>query len=272
MRSLPCSFFSSRTFIPNMEVTSNILAFASGKGGVGKSVVTANLAEALVREGERVALIDADFGQSASPVLLNETPTMTVLEAVREESPLSNVLHETEAGVTLVQAADGPSETGTWEDALYTALDDLVERLRATHRFILIDAPAGTEGPVRWALDRADLGVLVLVGEPTAVADAYRLAKVLWGADPDYPLSTLVNFADTEEEAESIADRFGAVTTRFTGQAPHRLGWVPYAHAIRQSVSAQRPAVRTAGPAQEAFVTLARTVASGQYALAPMLP
>ena len=254
-----------------MEVTSHILAFASGKGGVGKSVITANLAEALTREGHRVALVDADFGQSAGPVLLNEAPAVTVLDAVRSKARLADALHETEAGLTLVQAADTPSRTGTWETDLYAALDDLTERLRATHDYILIDAPAGTDGPVRWALDRADLGTLVLVGEPTAIADAYRLAKVLWQADPDYPLGALVNYAEDEEEAQSIAERFGAVTTRFTGQAPSLLGWVPYAHAIRQSVAAQRPAVRTPGPVQDAFTTLARTLARGQYALPPVL-
>lgn len=254
-----------------MEVTANILTFASGKGGVGKSVVTANLAEALVRAGRSVALVDADFGQSASPVLLNETPAVTVLDAVRGEAPPTDALHETETGLTLVQSADRPSATGAWEADLYAVLDDLIERLRLTHDHVLIDAPAGTDGPVRWALDRADLGTLVLVGEPTAVADAYRLAKLLWAADPDYPLATIVNFADSEADAESIAERFGAVTSRFTGQIPSFLGWVPYAHSIRQSVSAQIPVVRTAGPAQDAFAALAQTVARGQYALSPVL-
>lgn len=254
-----------------MEINSNILAFASGKGGVGKSVVAANLAEALVRAGHRVALIDADLGQSASPVLLNETPATTVLDTVRGAAPLTEALHETRAGLTLVQAADGPGEADGRAPALYAALDELTERLRTTHAFILIDAPAGADGPVRWALDRADMGVLVLVGEPTAVADAYRLAKLVWAADADYPLSTLVNFADTEAEAESIAERFGAVTRQFTGQAPSRLGWVPYARAIRRSVAVQAPAVRTPGPVQDAFAALAHTVAQGHYALPPVL-
>lgn len=254
-----------------MEVTSNILTFASGKGGVGKSVVAVNLAEALARDGHRVALVDADFGQSASPVLLNEAPAATVLDTVQDEAPLNEALHETEAGLTLVQAADRPSTSGAWEADLYAALDDLTERLRVSHDHILVDAPAGTTGPVRWALDRADLGVLVLVGEPTAIADAYRLAKLLWTADPDYPLGTLVNYAEDPADGESIAERFGAVTSRFLDDAPRFLGWVPYAHAIRQSVSRQTPAVRRAGPVRDAFAELARTVARGHHALSPAL-
>lgn len=256
-----------------MEVTSNVLTIASGKGGVGKSVVTVNLAEALARAGHPVALLDADVGQSDSPVLLNETPTATVFDTVHGSASRDDVLHETDAGITLVQAAQRPHERSqATEDALYAALDDLIEYLRARHEYVLVDAPAGTAGPVRWALDRADLGVLVLVGEPTAVADTYRLAKLLWTADPDYPLGIVVNFADDEADAQSIAERFKAITTRFLNQAPHMLGWVPFAHAVRQSVSNQTPAVRTEDPIQDAFTDLAQSVTHNQFAPSPTVP
>ncbi len=229
-----------------MEVTSNVLTFASGKGGVGKSVVTTNLAETLAREGHRVALLDADLGQSDAAVLLNEAPATTVWGAVQEDAALRAVPHETEGGVTLVQAANRPPpEAPDARDALYAALDTLLGRLRETHDYVLVDASAGTDGPVQWALDRADLGVLVVVGEPTAVADAYRLAKQLWSADPDYPLGLVVNFAEDEDDARSIGERFKAVTTRFLGQAPKTLGWIPFSHAVRRSVpGAVRPLAR----------------------------
>ena len=254
-----------------MKRDSTILALASGKGGVGKSVVAVNLAEALARAGHRVALVDADFGQGACPVLLNETPSTPLLDAARAGAPVEEALHETSAGLTLVQAVADPGAAEGHEATLYAALDDLLGRLRRTHPFILLDAPAGADGPVRWALDRADLGTLVLVGEPTAVADAYRLAKLIWASDPDYALSVIVNVAETEAEAESVAERFAAVTNHFTGRVPHLLGWVPYAADIRRSVAAQVPAVRTPGPARDAFATLARTIARSPRATLPAL-
>ena len=255
-----------------MKHDSTLLALASGKGGVGKSVVAVNLAEALAREGHRVALVDADFGQSACPVLLNETPATPLLDAAREGAPVEEAFHETSAGLTLVQAVADAGGAEGHEALLYAALDDLLGRLRRTHPFVLIDAPAGVDGPVRWALDRADLGTLVLVGEPTAVADAYRLAKLVWASDPHYALHAIVNVAETENEAESVAERFAAVTTHFTGRAPHLLGWVPYAASIRRSVATQAPAVRTPGPARDAFAKLARAVARGSRAALPALP
>ena len=71
--------------------------------------------------------------------------------------------------------------------SLFAKLDDLVQVLQQTHDYVLIDTPAGTEGAVRWALDKADLGILVLVGEPTAISDAYRLARMIWDIEPNYP-------------------------------------------------------------------------------------
>lgn len=255
-----------------MEVTSNVLTIASGKGGVGKSIVTANLAEMLARDDHGVALVDADLGQGDASVLLNEAPAATVLDTVQKDLSLHAVPHETEAGVTLVQAANRPVSAASNEtEALYAALDTLLGRLRTTHDYVLIDAAAGSDGPVQWAMDRADLGVLVVVGEPTAVADAYRLAKQLWTADPDYPLGLVVNFAEDEDDARSVAERFKAVTTRFLGQAPKTLGWIPFAHAVRHSVSAQTPVVRSDGPVRDAFAELADTTTRGQYALMPAL-
>ncbi|HET6567149.1 MAG TPA: P-loop NTPase [Rhodothermales bacterium] len=229
------------------------IAITSGKGGVGKSVAAVNLAETLARAGRRVTLLDADFGQGACPLLLNEAPETSLLEAIRRGQPVATALHRTSGGLTLVHCVPEAGEAEKYEHALYAGMDDLLAQLRRTSEFILIDTPAGTEGPVRWALDRADVGLLVVVGEPTAIADSYRLAKMVWQADPAYPMATLVNFADSKEEALGIAERFGHVTQHFTGQVPNFLGWVPFSVQIRRSVQEQSPAVRTPGPVRTAF-------------------
>ncbi|NNF57019.1 MAG: P-loop NTPase [Rhodothermaceae bacterium] len=242
------------------------LAVVSGKGGVGKSVLAVNLAEALVTAGLRVALLDADLGQSACPVLLNESPAVTLADVARGRAELAETFHPTAGGVTLIQGARTPEEV---EAPVFSTLDAVLPLLQASHEVVLIDAPAGAEGPVRWALDRADAGLLVLVGEPTAVADAYALTKLIWAARPSFPLGAVVNFSDTEAEAEEVAERFADVTERFLGQAPAYLGWVPYAATIRRSVQRQTPVVREKGLARHAFDTLATTTALGPTAWTP---
>lgn len=243
-----------------MIYKSTTLAIISGKGGVGKSLTAVNLAETLCAKGRSVALVDVDFGQSASSVLLNESPAASVLDLVRHTAREEDVLHRTSSGFTLVQGAAEPGTADHHLPRLYEALDALVQRLRLTHEFVLIDAPAGVDGPVRWALDRADGGLLVLVGEPTAISNAYHLAKLVWQADAAYPLSTVVNFADTEEEARSVAERFGLVTRHFTGQAPPFRGWIPFSSQVRRSVHEQTPAVHTPGPVRDAFANLADAI------------
>ncbi|MFN3596112.1 MAG: P-loop NTPase [Rubricoccaceae bacterium] len=238
------------------------LAIVSGKGGVGKSVLAVNLAETMAEVGYRVGLVDADAGQSACPVLLNACPPVSVADVAGGRAAPGEALFRTASGVTLMQAASEPSRGGAERGApaLVAALDAGLDALRAASDVVLIDAPAGAGPLVRWAMDRAGAALLVLVGEPTAVADAYALAKLVWSADPGFPLGAVVNFADTEAEAESVAARFAAVAEPFLGQAPPYLGWVPYCVTVRQSVRAQTPAVRAGGAAQAAFRTLAAEV------------
>jgi flagellar biosynthesis protein FlhG len=247
-----------------MKRDSTIIAVVSGKGGVGKSIVAVNLAEALAAEGHQVALIDADLGQSACGVLMNEAPDATVMDLLRLTVRTQQVMHETASGITLVQASGDAGEAERRETELYSSLDELLTDLRADHEYILIDAPAGTDGAVRWALDRSDLGLLVIVGEPTAIADAYRLVRMIWKSDPAYPLATVTNFAESEAEALDVADRFARISEHFTGKLPSYLGWVPFSRAIRHSVMEQTPVVRKSGPASEAFRRLARTMVAGR--------
>lgn len=250
-----------------MKRSSTIIAVASGKGGVGKSVISVNMAEILVTEGYTVALLDADLGQGACAILLNETPKASILDLIRHRAVTRQVLHKTSSGVTFVQAVAEVGEADGQESRLYDTMDELLIQLREKHEFVIIDTPAGTDGAVRWALDRADLGVLTIVGEPTAIADAYRLAKMVWKADPNYPFATVVNFSDTENEATSVAERFGQVTSHFTGRLPNYLGWVPFSASVRYSVMEQKPVVRSEGPVRLAFQKLIRTLVNGRVSI-----
>ncbi len=255
-----------------MKRRSTVVAVVSGKGGVGKSVLAVNLAETLAMQGERVALVDVDFGQGACSILLNESPAASVLDLMRDQAILEDVLHPTSSGLTLVQAVTEAGQADGQQEELYATLDWLLKELRHNHTVVLLDAPAGTEGSVRWALDRADLGLLLLVGEPTAIADAYRLCKLLWQHAPHYPLSCVVNFADTEAEARSIADRFATLTQHFLHQTPTFLGWIPYATQIRRSVLMQQPAVQQPGPVRNAFERLAYALLHGKTTHAASCP
>ena len=241
-----------------------ILAVVSGKGGVGKSTLAVNLAETLAEAGRRVALVDVDLCQGSCATLLNEEPAASAIAATTGAVALDRVPHTTASGLTLVMAGSAARPDGV-PDTLYDTLDDALDAAARSHDVVLIDAPAGIDASVRWALDRADAALLVLVGEPTAVTGAYTLAKTVWQAVPEYPFLSLVNAADTDADARQTTERFAELTTQFLGAAPQPLGWIPYDAHVRAAARAQTPAVRRSAPLRAAFAGLAAE-------LAPFLP
>lgn len=241
-----------------------VLAVVSGKGGTGKSTVAVNLAETLADAGRRVALVDADPCQSSCATLANEEPAVSLNAVARGAVALERAFHTTASGVTLVCGGTA-SPDGLDADAITTAFDAALDALVGTHDVVLIDAPAGLDGAVRWALDRADAGLLVVVGEPTAVAGAYGLVKSVWQAVPEYPFFALANAADTDADAERTLERFAELTTQFVGRAPAPLGWIPYDAHVRRAARLQTPAVRLSPALRSSFGGLAER-------LTPLLP
>ncbi|WP_412061169.1 MinD/ParA family protein [Rubrivirga sp. IMCC45206] len=241
-----------------------VVAVVSGKGGTGKSTLAVNLAATLAADGCAVALLDADPCQSSCATLLNESPSASVEAVARGAVAAERVFHQTASGLTLVcgGTAAGFADLG---DAFYDAFDDVLDLAIERYDLVLIDAPAGLEAPVQWALDRADTGLLVVVGEPTAVTGAYALAKAVWHTDPGFPLLAVVNAADADAEAAQTAERFGALTAQFLGQSPTPVGYVPYDVHVRGAARDQVPAVQRSAPLRAAFAGLAT-------ALAPLLP
>lgn len=221
--------------------TTPVISIVSGKGGVGKSILAVNLAEALAASGRTVALLDADAGQTACAALMNESPPRVAGAGVGRRG---SVVHACSSGVSLVQPAVDSADDAASERGLLAALDRQVDELVEYHEVVLIDSPAGIGERVRWCIRRSHVSVLLITDEPTSVADAYRLAKSIWIDDPGFPFGAVVNFAEDDAHGRDVWHRFSLITRRFTGNGPFYLGWVPFSTDIRRSVSVQRPFVR----------------------------
>lgn len=224
---------------------SYIVGIASGKGGVGKSIVTVNLAETLVQMGYRVAVVDADLGLSNCAALINESIPGTVMDVMNGKSTISEIILETDGGYILVTGADEPDADVMDWSVLYPTLDQVLRKLRTENDFILIDTPAGASDLSFWALDRADIGLLVVVGEPTAISDVYRFCKFVLEVDPTYPFAAIVNFAENEDDAQHVLKRFNTIVNHFMNREFPYLGFVPMDDLVRKSVADQLPIVRS---------------------------
>jgi len=222
-----------------------IITTASGKGGVGKTLSTVNIAEKLVQMDYRVAVIDADLGLSNCASMVNESVPATLIDVKHGKCYLENIFQKTSGGITLVTGADEPNLETTNIKSIYPLLDETIRSLRHDHDFIFIDSPAGTSDISLWALDRADLGMLILVDEPTVISDVYRFCKFVLEIDPSYPFGLVVNLAENEDASKQVVERFNSITGHFLGREFPFLGQIPMSEEIRQSVSRQVPVIRS---------------------------
>ncbi|MGB3541744.1 MinD/ParA family ATP-binding protein, partial [Rubrivirga sp.] len=174
--------------------------------------------------------------------------------------PLDRAFHATACGATLVTAGTAPD--GVLEGDVRATLDEAVQIASHLHDVVVIDAPSGMGAEVRWALDRADAALLVLVGEPTSVRGAYTLVKTVWQQEPSYPFLCLVNAADTDADAAQTTERFGALAEQFLGQAPVPVGYVPYDAHVRGAVRDQALAIERSPGLRASFDGLVANLGS----------
>lgn len=239
-----------------------IISVVSGKGGVGKSMTSVNTAEMLHHLGFRVALIDADIGLSNCSTFFNEQISYSVADWIQGECVLEDLPHSC-SGVTLVTGSDDPGQHVFDPDLMVDAMDQVVQFLSADHDFIIIDTPAGAGEMTLWGLDRAHVGTLILVDEPTAISDVYRLCKYVYSIDPGYNFAGVVNFADEEESAQNTCDRFNNIMDYFLQKKISYLGFIPASIAVKNSVKDQYTLLRSnpGDPILDEFRFIAENIA-----------
>lgn len=211
------------------------LVIGSGKGGVGKSVLTALAAGCLARQGRRVLLLDGAQNLGNLHVLLGVRPRLRLEDLLESGGPVTDIVHPVADGVWLV-----PGDSGA--RALY-ALGP-ADRARLHHRLsalyddfdvVLVDAGAGLEAAVRVATMRASRLLVITVPEPTALTDAYALIKIVTTQIPDLPVDLLLNRVTNPYEGHEAHARLTKATARFLRRDLRRVGEVPEDPALRRA-------------------------------------
>jgi len=236
------------------------IVVTSGKTGVGKSSVAANLAVALGQRGARVVLVDADLAQSHLDLLLGVHPRYDLGHVIERQRTIDEIVVPGPTGVTLVP---GPASTRA-----ITSLDDF--RRETFLRSLSIVDPAADlmiiDAP--WGLGRETLELCRIAHEVIVVAstevmslpDAYAMLKALQKADAlARAPRLLLNMATTEDEAEEIASRMSVFARHFIKLDIESLGSIPYDHAVTRAEHAQEPLVlsQSQSPAAVAIRALA---------------
>jgi flagellar biosynthesis protein FlhG len=236
-----------------------VMAVTSGKGGVGKTMLTANLAVLGAKRGKRVLIIDADLGLANVEIVFGVKPKRHVGDLLNSEVAPDDVLIEVRPGIHILPAASGIQQlTQLGEDEklrLIATLDGLAERFD----LVLIDSGAGIGDNVLFFVGVAQEIVLVVTPEPTSLVDAYAAVKVLSQQMGIKDFGVVVNSVVDEMAARDVFQKLVGLADRFLSVRIRHLGYVTRDENVHRAVMAQRPITDlfAMAPASRALVQIA---------------
>ena len=235
------------------------IAVASGKGGVGKTNVSVNLAVALARAGERTLLLDCDMGLANAGILLGLDSPWTIGDVLAGRCAMEDLIMEGPSGLAF---APGHSGTGSGSTLSATERGRLLDALaphRANFDTIVIDTGSGIEASALALVAAADTPLIVIAPEPTSFVDAYALVKALNVSHGLDRFEIVTNMVESEAAGHALFDRFRAVATRFLDLELVYAGAVPADPYVREAVVRKRCVVQAfpGAPATRAFARLA---------------
>ncbi len=222
-----------------------IAALTSGKGGVGKTVLSANLAAALARRGQRVLVLDADLGLANLDVVLNLYPKFTLHDVFTGKVDLEAAILPAPGGFSVLLAGSGLVEYSRLTPELREQLQRIIDTLTPRFDHILLDTGAGISDVVLYAVSLADEVLVLATPEPTSMTDAYAMIKVLATQQQRRAIRLIVNQVGRIGEGRVIRNQLQLVVDRFVvpllpeGGAPPVLelvGEVPLDPGVREAV------------------------------------
>lgn len=237
-----------------------VVAVTSGKGGVGKTNVSVNLAMALAAQGRRVLLMDADLGLANVDVLLGLRPLYNLSHVIRGERTLEEILIDGPGGIKIVPAASGVKPMAQLSLMEHAALVRGFSDLSLNFDTLLVDTAAGISDSVITFSRAAQEVIVVVRDEPTSLADAYALIKVLNRDHGIGRFHVLSNMSASPQEGQTTFAKLANVADRFLDVTLDYLGTIPYDECLVKAVRSQRSVVEAfpGSRSTQAFKNLAR--------------
>lgn len=254
-----------------------ILAITSGKGGVGKTFVAANLAAALARRRRRVLVLDADLGLANLDVVLNLYPKATLHDVMSGKCRIEEIVLAAPGGFWILPAASGLVEYSRLTGDVQDNLRQIIDELSRQYDYLLLDTGAGISDLVLYTASLAREVLVVATPEPASIADAYATIKVLAMMQQRTSLKLVINQARDAAESRKLAQQLQQVVDRFVnGQLARsltldHLGHIPGDPAVRAAARKRRllfvdspdaPAARAVGALAQALDLQAEKLAA----------
>jgi flagellar biosynthesis protein FlhG len=192
-----------------------VLAVSSGKGGVGKTNIVANLAYLLSKQSKKVLVVDADLGLNNIDILLGLYPKFHIGDVLSGEKTVQDIIIKGPADINLLPAGGGLQELTQLDDEKKILLMEELDRVSDGYDFLIFDTGAGISTNVTYFCSAAHEILLVATAEPTSLTDVYALIKTLYIKHSQKYFRMIINLVNSEREAQLIFRNLAAVTDRF---------------------------------------------------------
>lgn len=221
-----------------------VVAVTGGKGGVGKTNVSVNLAVSAAEAGQKVMLFDADLGLANIDVVMGLHPKYTLSHVLRGECTLEEAMVEGPAGVKVVPGASGLQHMAELSAAEHTGLIRAFGDLNTELDLLIVDTAAGISDVVV-SFARASHDILIVVcDEPASITDAYAIIKLLNRDFGHSRFRVLANMVHTAQEGRELYNKMCRVTDRYLDVTLSYMGAVPFDESLRRAVKGQKPVVQ----------------------------
>lgn len=259
----------------NNKQRARVIAVTSGKGGVGKSNVTVNLAVQLHKLGQRVVIFDADFGLANVEVMFGAIPQYNLSDLLYRGKRLSDILTQGPEGVKFISGGSGISGVNNLNVGQVQYLVKCMEELDGMADIVLIDTGAGISDRVLEFVINSPEAVIVTTPDPSSLTDSYSLIKALYRS-PGFVknqtmISVLSNKVSSAEEGKRVYDKLNSVVSQFLQENLNYIGAIPQDAVLEKAVRQQKPVSLSAPSSKsaKAFSNVALNILNHEQDLAP---
>ncbi len=220
-----------------------VLAVASGKGGVGKTNVSVNLATSFAQEGHKVMLFDADLGLANVDIMLGLNPQYNLSHVISGERTLEEIIVDGPSGIRVIPASSGTQQMAELSQAQHAGMIQAFSEVGHDIDIFIVDTAAGISDSVVSFCRASQEVIIVVCDEPASITDAYALIKLL---NRDYGLQrfrVLSNMVHSMQEGRDLYNKMVRVTDKYLDVTLDFMGSVPYDEYLRKALQKQRAVV-----------------------------
>jgi flagellar biosynthesis protein FlhG len=213
-----------------------VIGIASGKGGVGKTTVSVNLAIALSNTGKKVFLFDADLGLANAQIALGLRTDFNFSHVVAGEKKLQDILLEHQSGLTLIPGASGVQQMAALGQLETAAIIQAFSSLNDEIDYLIIDMAAGISPSVLTLLEACHRKFIVVIDEPSSIADAYGVIKVMLQEKKNEEIFLIQNRVESSTSGLQLFNRINDVCIKFLDHSIKNLGSINTDESILEAL------------------------------------